>query len=234
MWKCSCSPVALRNVMHGTRNFSAPFPHFLLFSLLPCIQDLYVVSGCITQGPTRSLHLEVGTEVYQVHRVFCRKYRDAQAPGETEDQLTVMGTKWGSCLAQVSLFWSPTALPVLCVFIFLAKGCWFRDGSLPKPGQSEFLPRTFNRDSRNSVFSGVKSYGMQCLEGTWSATRENGEMQQEEMTDEKESCVQKKVLVLVVPEVQMFPCFFWDFIYKSFFNDVRNPCIPEIFHFFLN
>lgn len=33
--KCSCSPLALRNGrcfrMHGTRNFSAPFPHFLLW-----------------------------------------------------------------------------------------------------------------------------------------------------------------------------------------------------------
>lgn len=118
------------------KKFLCTFPTLSPFSLLPCIQDLYVVSGCITQGPTRSLHLEVSTEVYQVHRVFCRKYRDAQAPGETEDQLTVMGTKWGSCLAQVSLFWSPTAFLAcaLCLHLpgqgLLVQG-WFSTQAWP-------------------------------------------------------------------------------------------------------
>lgn len=62
-------------------------------NLLPCIQDLYVVSGCSTQSPTGFLHLEVSTELYQVHKFLCRKYRDAQAPGENEDQLIVKGTE---------------------------------------------------------------------------------------------------------------------------------------------
>lgn len=100
--KCLCSPLALRNGcsfrMHA-QEISLHLSH--TFSCgqenpLPWAHDLVVVSRCITQSPTRFLHLEVSTDAYQVHRVFCRRYRDAWAPGETQTQVTVMGTKWGS------------------------------------------------------------------------------------------------------------------------------------------
>ena len=102
MSKCSCSPLALRNVcsfrMNSTRNFSAPFPHFLLWPKEPFALRPIFVCGLWVYYPEIHQVFALGGQ----HRIvsgaqrFLQEYRDAQAPGETKDQLTVMGTKWGS------------------------------------------------------------------------------------------------------------------------------------------
>ena len=106
-------------------------------NLLPWAQDLDVVSRCFHPeshhvsapgGQHRSIS---GTQDVLQEIQRCPGTWRVLGPGHCD------GHQTGVCLAQESLFWSPGGLPLLCVFTFLAKVCWFGDSTPPTPDYSE-------------------------------------------------------------------------------------------------
>ena len=142
MSKCSCSPMALRNVrsfrMCGARHFSTPLSYGQE-DLFPWDRDFYVVSRYLTQSSSRFLYLDISTGAYQVYRVFSG---NAEMPGHLKRPRT--SKLWwvpneGLLDSGVSFLVSGSSAQDY-VFIFLARVDWSKDGTLPKPDQSEFFP----------------------------------------------------------------------------------------------
>lgn len=156
MPKCSCSPLSLRYVRSfrvcGVRNFSTS-SSYGQEDLFPWARDYYVVCKYIIQSSSRFLYLDFNIGAYQVYRVFSG---NEEMPEHLDRPRT--SKLWlvpnGVYLTRESLFWCLVAMP-RPYLIFLARVDWSKVGTLPKPDQSEFFPRTFKwNKSRNSVFSG--------------------------------------------------------------------------------
>lgn len=168
MPKCSCSPLALRNACSfracGARTFSTPLSYGQE-DLFPWARDDSVVSRYVIQSSSRFLYLDFSIGTCQVHRVFsgnAEMPEHPKRPGTSKLWLVPNGVY----LTQESLFWSLVAMPRPYLFIFLARVDWSKDGTLPKPDQSEFFPRTFKwNKGRSSVFSGVKAMKYDAWEG---------------------------------------------------------------------
>ena len=159
---------ALRNVCSfrvcGVRNFSTSLSYGQE-DLFPWARDYYVVCRYIIQSSSRFPYLDFSIGTYQVYRIFSG---NEEMPEHLKRPRT--SKLWlvpnGVYLTQESLFWSLVAMPRPYLFIFLARVDWSKVGTLPKPDQSEFFPRTFKwNKGRNSVFSGVKAMKYDAWEG---------------------------------------------------------------------